>query len=505
MPPQCIVYLVGAGPGDLGLFTLRGVELLKRAEVVIYDGLVNRDLLRFASPSAELIYGGKHDRTRCVSQEELNALLLAKAREGKCVVRLKGGDPYLFGRGGEEAEILANAGIPFEVVPGVSSIQSVPNYAGIPLTHRGHNSSLTIVTGHQDPETSRQLDWARLAQVPGTLVVMMGLKNIRSIASALIENGKDNNTPVAVISRGSTPRQRTITGTLGTIADLAEKRQLPPPAIIVIGEVVNLRSTLNWFERRPLFGQRIVVTQRADLAAKQVALLRECGAEVLEVPVTNWVPHPDSASFDKALSSLAGYDWVLFSNQHVVDFFFKRFLELFGDLRSLGGIRLGAYGPMTGEKLREWHVKPAAIAADHKTPLILSAISQLGPVKGQRFLVLRGEGATERVPEALEQLGASVDVVQGYEVVPNRDHLTGAAAEMTKNGADWVIFASALAIEHFHGRFDLIKLSKQNPNMRFAIASESIRGSLEELGLKASVISKPNDPEDLIAGVCKAR
>jgi uroporphyrinogen III methyltransferase / synthase len=242
-----IVYLVGAGPGDPGLFTLHGVELLRGAEVVIYDGLVNPELLRHAPTRAEVIYGGKHDRTRSVSQEEINALLLAKAREGKRVVRLKGGDPYVFGRGGEEAEVLAEAGIPFEVVPGVSSFHAVPAYAGIPLTHREHNSMVTIITGHDDPQSpTNKLDWAQLAKIRGTLVVLMGLRNIPQIAATLIARGRSRDTPVAVVSRGTTRRQATVRGTLATIASQLKEADLPPPAVTVIGEVAKLREKLNW-------------------------------------------------------------------------------------------------------------------------------------------------------------------------------------------------------------------------------------------------------------------
>ncbi len=301
-----IVYLVGAGPGDTGLFTLRGVELLGRADVVIYDGLVNRELLRFAPPTAEIIYGGKHDRTRCVSQAELNALLLAKALVGKRVVRLKGGDPFIFGRGGEEAELLAAAGIPFEVVPGVSSVHSVPCYAGIPLTHRYHASSVTIVTGHEAPSfPANKVDWPGLAQIPGTLIALMGLRNIQPIAATLIAHGRPPNTPVAIVSRGTTGRQQTLVGTLDTIAELASRSGIAPPAVTVIGEVVNLREQLNWFEQRPLFGRRVAVTQRLDLARPLVTALRERGAEVLEVPATRWVPHPglDTADNQCGLAS----------------------------------------------------------------------------------------------------------------------------------------------------------------------------------------------------------
>jgi len=259
MKPEGIVYLIGAGPGDIGLFTLRGMELLQRAEVVVYDGLVNPDLLRYAPPTAEIICADKHDRSRCVSQEHINAQLLAKAREGKRVVRLKGGDPCLFGRGGEEAEMLAEAGIAFELVPGVSSFHSVPAYAGIPVTHRRYNSSVTVVTGHgHGAAPLEKVDWAQLARVPGTLVVLMGMKNMPQITAALIAGGRDPETPAAVISQGTTPQQRTVIGTLATIATLVEEADLPTPAVTVIGEVVNLREKVAWFEGRKGKGQAVV-------------------------------------------------------------------------------------------------------------------------------------------------------------------------------------------------------------------------------------------------------
>ena len=532
------VYLVGAGPGDAGLLTLRGKELLERAEVVIYDGLVSRELLRFAPPSAEVIYGGKHDRTRCVSQAELNSLLLAKALEGRRVVRLKGGDPFVFGRGGEEAEVLAAAGIPFEVVPGVSSVHSVPCYAGIPLTHRHYASSVTIVTGHDaplpevgravpsapsevartrtlrthpddhgevgTPRSTNAVDWAALAKVPGTLVVLMGLKNIQTIAAILIAHGRSPDTPVAIVSRGTTARQQTVVGTLDTIAELARRADISPPAVTVIGEVVSLREQLDWFEQRPLFGRRVAVTQRSDLARPLVAALRERGAEVLEVPATRWVPHPDQARLDKALAELASYDWILFTNPLGLEFFFERFFQVHNDLRQLGPARLGAYGPRTGQKLREWRLQPAAVAADHKTPLIIEAITKCGSVRGQRFLVLRGDSAFEKVPEALAELGAVVDVVPCYAVEPETEDVAGGAATLIEEGADWIVFASGLAIEHFHQRFDLPGLIARFPGTRLAIASPTVQWALDRLALTPAAISGPDDAEDLVNAILKA-
>jgi len=500
-----IVYLVGAGPGDAGLLTLRGKELLERAEVVIYDGLVSHELLRYAPPSAEIIYGGKHDRTRCVSQADLNALLLAKALAGKRVVRLKGGDPFVFGRGGEEAEVLAAAGIPFEVVPGVSSAYAVPAYAGIPLTHRQYASSLTVVTGHDGPSSpANKVDWAGLAKVPGTLVVLMGLRSIQAIAATLIAHGRSPDTPLAIVSHGTTGRQHTAVGTLDTIAELASRPDITPPAVTVIGEVVNLREQLNWFEQRPLFGRRVAVTQRSDLARPLVAALRERGADVLEVPATRWVPHPDRARLDKALAELASYDWILFANPLGLEFFFERFFQVYDDLRQLGTARLGAYGPRTGQKLREWRLQPAAVAADHKTPLILKAISRCGSVKGQRFLILRGDAAFEKVPEALAELGAVVDVVPCYAVEPESEDLTGGAKALVEEGADWIVFASGLAIEHFHQRFDLPGLMARFPGMRLALTSPTVRWALDRLGLAPSAISKPDDADDMVNAIVQA-
>ncbi len=495
------VHLVGAGPGDPDLLTLRGVEVLRRADVVIYDGLVSAELLRHAPAAAEIVFGGKHDRSRCVAQDELNTLLLAKARAGQRVVRLKGGDPYLFGRGGEEAAALAAAGIPFEVVPGVSSLQAVPACAGIPLTHRELASSVTVVTGHEPPASpAGKLDWAQLARADGTLVVLMGLRNLRAIAATLIAHGRPPDTPAAVISRGTTGRQRTLAGTLASIADRVERASLPAPAVIVVGSVVNLRADLNWFESRPLFGRRVVVTQRSDLAAPVVARLRELGADVLAIPVTRWGPPADGPRLDAAVAGASSFDWILFSHPFAVDRFLARLVETRGDLRALGGARLGAYGPATGERLRAWHLCPAAVAADHKTPLILDAVTRCGAVRGQRFLIVRGDTALEQVPEALTELGAIVEVVAGFGVEPETG--AGAAgADLMEHGADWIVFASGLAIEHFHARFDLRSLLARFPSTRLAITTVTIQWALDELGLEPAVVTMPSDLEGLVDAI----
>src|SRR5579863_7623200 len=285
------VYLVGAGPGDAGLLTLRGAELLARAEVVVYDALVNPELLYLAPKTAEVIYAGKRSKDHAIPQKELNQLLIAKAREGKTVVRLKGGDPYVFGRGGEEAEELADANVHFEVVPGVSSFVAVPNYAGVPLTHRGFCSRLTLITGHEDPaKEASSIDWPQVAKTPGTKVIMMGTDRIGDIARTLIGHGMAPATPIAMVRWGTTGRQQSIEGTLATIGDVAQKTGINPPTVAVIGEVVKLRTKLNWFERRPLFGKRVVVTRARDQAGELCSQLHDLGAEVLEVPTIKIEP-----------------------------------------------------------------------------------------------------------------------------------------------------------------------------------------------------------------------
>jgi uroporphyrinogen III methyltransferase/synthase len=354
------------------------------------------------------------------------------------------------------------------------------------------------------PRPTNAVDWVALAKVPGTLVVLMGLKNIQAIAATLIEHGRSPDTPVAIVSRGTTGRQQTVVGTLETIAELARRSGINPPAVTVIGEVVKLREQLDWFEQRPLFGRRVVVTQRLDLARPLVAALRERGADVLEVPATRWVPHPDRARLDKALRELESYDWILFTNPLGLEFFFARFFQLHNDLRQLGPARLGAYGPRTGQKLREWRLQPAAVAADHKTPLIVEAITKCGSVKGQRFLVLRGDSAFEKVPEALAELGVMVDVVPCYAVEPETEDLTGGAAALVEEGADWIVFASGLAIEHFHERFDLPGLLAQFPGTRLAIASPTVQWALDKLGLTPAALSRPDDAEDLVNAIVKA-
>jgi uroporphyrinogen III methyltransferase / synthase len=498
MKAKGTVYLVGAGPGDAGLLTLRGAELLGRADVVVYDGLVNERLLSLAPPSAEIIYGGKRPERQIMPQKELNELLVQRARQGKTVVRLKGGDPYIFGRGGEEAEELAAAGILFEVVPGVSSMAAAPNYAGIPLTHREHASSFTVVTGHEDPHKDEStIDWAQVAAAPGTKVVMMGLKRIRQIAGLLMENGVASATPVAMVRWGTTGRQESMAGTLGTIAEQVEKANFGAPTIMVIGSVVSLRDKLNWFENRPLFGQRIVITRSSHQAGEWSRQLTELGADVLEVPAIKIVPPDDKLNLKDALLSLNAYDWIVFTSPNGVTNFFNYFFKGFDDLRDLGGMRIAAVGPATAASLRALHLKVDLMPEEALASKIAEAFSKFQSIENLRILLMRAQVANQELPAALEKLGAIVDDVACYKTVPETDLSSSAAAKLAESGADWIIFTSASTVEHLHARFDLPALVQKHPQLKLASIGPETSRALAKLGLTAKVESAVHSTEGL--------
>jgi len=502
MNTKGIVYLVGAGPGDAGLLTLRGAELLARADVVIYDALVNQDLLRLAPNSAEIIYGGKRSKDHSIPQDELNQLLVARARQGKTIVRLKGGDPYIFGRGGEEAEELAEAGIPFEVVPGISSISAAPNYAGIPLTHREHCSSFTVITGHEDPtKDESSIDWAQIARIPGTKVVLMGLQRIRQIAGTLIANGMAAGTPVGMVCWGTTGQQKSIEGTLGSIADVVEQEKLAAPAVIVIGDVVKLRGKLNWFEGRPLFGQRIVVTRTREQASQLSRQLLERGADVLEIPTIRIVPPTKREPLVEALAGLSAYDWLVFTSPNGVTSFFEHFFKAFPDLRDLGAVRIAAVGPATAAKVKELHLEVDVMPKDYLASKIADALVKFESIENLRILLLRAEVANAELPRLLEGKGAIVDDVACYQTMPETADLTGAAAKLLEGGADWITFTSSSTVESLHARFDLPALLKKFPQMKTASIGPETSKALVKLGLKPTVEAKEHTIEGLVSAL----
>lgn len=495
------VYLVGAGPGDAGLLTMRGAELLGRADVVVYDALVNPDLLRLAPKTAEVIYGGKRAKDHAIPQEELNQLLVKLAQGGKTVVRLKGGDPYVFGRGGEEAQELAEAGVPFEVVPGISSIVAAPNYAGIPITHREHCSSFMVITGHEDPtKEESSLDWSAIAKAPGTKIVLMGVERIGNISASLIKGGMAPSTPVAMVRWGTTGQQQTIQGTLKTIANVVAEKKFAAPAVTIIGGVVGLRDTLNWFEKRPLFGQRIVVTRTREQASALSRQLTELGAEVLEIPTIKIDAPKDKAGIGDAFAELGSYDWVVFTSPNGASAFFEYFFKLNDDIRAFGHLRVAAVGPATAEKLRELHLRVDLMPEKYVTADIAEAFKKL-EIENSKILLARAEKANPDLPRELEKLGAIVDDIAFYQTVPETEDANGAAKKLTEQGANWITFTSSSTVENFHARFDLPKLVKQFPQLRLASIGPETSKALHALGLQPTVEAAEHTIPGLVAAL----
>jgi uroporphyrinogen III methyltransferase/synthase len=488
------VYLVGAGPGDAGLLTLRGAELLARADAVIYDALVNPEVLRLAPKSAEFIGNAK-------GPAELSQLLITRARAGKTVVRLIGGDPYFFGGGGEEAERLADAGVAFEVIPGVSSLVAAPNYAGVPLTHREFASQLTLLAGDENAPAA---DWAQVAKSPGTKVVMLGADRIGQISDTLIGHGLAADTPVALVSGGATGRSQSIQGTLATIAGVAAQAKIRWPAMAVIGNVVKLRTKLNWFERRPLFGQRIVVTRAREQAGQLSDRLREHGAEVLEVPTIKLEPPSQRQNLVDALLELNSYDWLVFTSPNGVSKFFEYFFKRFHDMRDLGGARIAAVGPATAKKLKELHLQVDLMPDEALGSAVASAFAEFESTENLKICLLRAEVANRELPEALEALGAIVDDVACYQTVPETEDATGASALLLESGADWVAFTSGSTVEHFHARFDLPALLNKFPQIRTATIGPETSKALAALGLNPALEAKQHTIDGLVAALLAA-
>jgi len=496
---------VGAGPGDAGLLTLRGAELLRQAEVVISDVLVNPELLRLAPTSAEIIARGNHKRDGGLSQEQLTELMLARAREGKIIVRLKGGDPFIFGRGGEEAEALVAEKISFEVVPGVSSVVAAANYAGIPLTHREHCSSFTVFTGHSDTaDAPTALRYEQIAKIPGTKVVLMGMDNLSDWTQSLIAHGMNPETPVAVVHRGTTGRQKSVAGTLATIAKLAEKEKISPPAITILGDVVKLRGKLNWFENLPLFGKKIVVTRRPEQAGTFAQRLANLGADVLEVPTIKITEPLEKMAIVDALLEINSYDWLIFTSANGVTAFFDMFFKRFQDLRDIGGARIAAVGPKTAAKLRELHLQVDLQPEEYVGKKIVAEFKKFQDIDNVKMCLFRAEVANKDLPDALMEEGAIIDDIAVYRTVAETEDRTGAAARLAEEGADWVTFTSSSTVEHFHARFDLPKLVKQFPQLKLASIGPETSKAIVALGLKPTLEAKEHTTEGLIAALLKA-
>ncbi len=443
------VFLVGAGPGDPGLITVKGRECISSADVVIYDFLANPVFLSYAREGAERIYVGKKGGQHTVPQEGINALIVERAKMGRNVVRLKGGDPFIFGRGGEEAEELVQAGVDFEVVPGVTSAIAVPAYAGIPLTHRDYTATVAFITGHEDPEKKESnIAWDKLATGAGTLVFLMGVGNLSAIAERLMEYGRNPATPVAVIRRGTGPDQETLVGTLEDIAKLAEKSGMRPPAIIVVGEVVRLREKLAWFEKRPLFGRRIVVTRAREQASGFMERLSQLGAECIQFPTIEVRPPESFEPMDSAIEQLSQYDWLLFTSVNGVKYFLQRLHALGGDVRDLKGVKIGAIGPGTAGAWMEMGIRPDLVPEEYRAEAIVEGLGGIG-IKGKKILIPRAVKAREILPLELRKMGAEVEVVPAYQTVRPDDDVEFVKGMLDRKEVHMVTFTSSSTVTNF--------------------------------------------------------
>ncbi len=445
------VYLIGAGPGDPGLITVRGRRRLAEADVVLYDRLVGAELLDATRPGAELIYVGKSAQSHRLTQREINALLVEKARAGLKVARLKGGDPFVFGRGGEEAQVLVDAGVPFEVVPGITSPIAVPAYAGIPVTHRDVASSFAVVTGHrrkggQDAEEGLGLDWEALARIE-TLIVLMGVGNLSVICRELLAAGRAPDTPAALIRWGTTPRQEVVSGTLGTIAQRVQEAGLRPPGVLVVGGVAALREDLRWFDAQPLFGLRVLITRPRGKAGQLAGRLSDLGAEPVIFPTIAIRPPGSWVPLDDAVAALSSYDWVVFTSTNGVRFFWERLVRAGGDARAFAGARLAAIGPVTAEQLG-LHGLHADLVPDQY--IAEAILDEIGDVSGQRVLLPRADIARPVLAEGLRAVGARVEEVPAYRTMPaNVADGEDIRERMAAGEIDVLTFTSSSTVRNF--------------------------------------------------------
>ena len=515
------VYLVGAGPGDPGLITVRGMQLLQLADVVVFDYLANPQLLRHC-PTAETIYVGKQAARHAMTQDEINALLVQRALDGKRVVRLQGGDPFVFGRGGEECQALAAAGVRFEVVPGITAAIGSTAYAGTPITHRDLNSSFTVVTGHekeadyQEPEARQRtldgrgrkttvpttdIDWDVLAKLPA-LAFYMGVKALPSICKNLIDHGMRPDTPAASIQWGTTPRQRTVTGTISDLPRKVAEAKITPPALTIVGQVVSLRDTMNWFETRPLFGQTVVVTRTRQQASDLTTRLEELGARVIEAPTIELAPAADQASIDSALSKIASYDWVVFTSQNGVTHAKEKLQSLNRDARAFGRAKIAAIGKVTAETVREQLCLNVDLCPDSfVAEALAAALIERNEVKGKRFLLLRADIARPILREKLTESGAAeVNDVAIYETRPATALPPVLIEALHERHVNWITFTSSSTVKNF---VKLIGQSykKQLNGVRLASIGPVTTATLNDLGLPPTIQADTFDIDGLVQAI----
>lgn len=496
----CTAYLVGAGPGDYKLITLKAVECLKKADVVIYDRLANKRLLDFAKEGSEMIYVGKASSCHALPQDQINKLIVKKAKEGKTVVRLKGGDPYLFGRGGEEAEELRQEGIPFEVIPGITSAISVPAYAGIPVTHRDFVSSVHIITGHEKPEKNvSNIDYALLSKLKGTLIFLMGLGNLSSICHNLMEQGKPEDTPVAVISKGTTPSQKKAVGTLGNIEEMVEQVGLVPPSIIIVGEVVSLHDRLDWFNRKPLSGKRVLITRTRSQASTLAEMIEDLGGEVYNFPTIKILEPEDYSLIDNKINNICDYHWMIFTSVNGVEVFFRHLKNLKKDVRLLKGIKIGAIGVKTGAALEERGIIADFIPDEFQAETLAQGLKERVK-KGEKVLLPTADIARKLLEEELINHGALVDKIDMYRTIPGEGDRDSLLEWLNHKEIDIITFASSSTVRNFVKILGKENLSLLN-GVKAACIGPVTKGTAEELGLNVSVTAEKYTIESLVEAI----
>jgi uroporphyrinogen III methyltransferase/synthase len=490
------VYLVGSGPGDPGLFTLKGAECLARADAVVYDHLISSLILDLAPVAAEKIYAGKTGSSHHLEQESINRLLVELATGGKTVVRLKGGDPYMLGRGGEEATALKAAGILFEVVPGVTSALAVPAYAGIPVTQRGLSSSLTILTGHEDPtKRGSHIRWDVLAKSGGTLVILMGMQNLPLITALLLKHGMKPGTPAAVIRDGTLPTQFTVAGTLKNIANKASEAGMTAPAVIVIGRVVDMRRDLRWFDLFPLFGKRVLVTRAGSQAGGLERLLIERGAQPVRFSSIEIRQIRGKQELDRGIAGLDNYDWIVFTSVNGVAAFFHRLGELKLDSRALAGLSTGAIGPMTARALLEHGIAADYIPAVHTGQGFITGLRKTA-IRGKRFLLPRADIADDEITAGLKKLGASVDEIAVYRTVRPRSNMARLKDLLLPGNLDVITFTSSSTVTNLLAGLDRAAIGQIRA--KIACIGPKTAATARKAGLKVAILAKEQTMSGLI-------
>ena len=490
------VYLVGCGPGDPELITVKGMRLLKDADTIIYDRLINSRMLDFANPNAELINVGKSSKSTKLEQEKINQIIIEKAKLGKKVVRLKGGDPFLFGRGGEESEILSKHHIPFHVVPGVTSAIAAPSYAGIPVTHRKIASSVTFVSGNEDiNKKNSNINWTAISNTGGTIVVLMGRSKLNKITHELINGGINPNTPAAIIRWGSEPHQKTITGTVANISLLADKQQLLPPVALVIGDVVNLRNELNWFETLPLFGKRILVTRTRNQASKLSMLLSEQGATPIELPTIEIVP-TNIKPLQERIRKINEFSWIVFTSSNSVEIFFKALINLGFDTRKLFDITIAAIGSTTKFSLESYGVKNVIMPKTFNTESLGNLIVKKS-IANENILLPRSQLGHDEFVTKLQSAGLQVTQIDIYKtVIPKKSKTI--SNEIFQDGIDIATFTSSSTV---NGLVDLLGGINQLKNVNIASIGPVTQAAVEKVGLSSNILASESTVESLVEAI----